>query len=86
MCRNSASHLANVAGPGEYDVGKNFEKLKFKVTLATGIAEDICKKVNLGYRNPNTLKKSDFEGKEKLWIEDGGKYLYELRNDQMTVT
>lgn len=79
FCRNSAAHLTNVSGPGEYNKSRNFEKLQFKVTLATGIPEDICKKVNLGYLDPNTLKKSDFEGKEKLWIEDGGKYLYEFQ-------
>ncbi|MBM3710670.1 MAG: hypothetical protein FJW61_09650 [Actinobacteria bacterium] len=79
FCRNSAAHLINVSGPGEYNSVKNIERRKFRVTLATGIPEDICEKVNLGYRNPDTLKKSDFAGKEKIWIEDGGKYLYELK-------
>ncbi|MBM3713781.1 MAG: DUF2088 domain-containing protein [Actinobacteria bacterium] len=85
FCKNSAAHLMNVAGPGKYDPSIDCEKLKFKITLATAITEELCKKVNLNYRNPDTLKKIDFQSSGKLWIEDGGKYLYELNTKKAEV-
>jgi len=78
ISRNSASHLINAAGPGVFDPKTGKEELDFKLTLATGIPEEVCKSVGLNYRNPRTIKKSDFCGSGKLWIEEGGKYLYKL--------
>jgi len=79
-CKNVAAHVINVAGPGIFNPSTGKEKLHFKVTLATSIPEKVCKKVGLGYREPATIKKSDFTGSGKLWIEEGGKYLYDLKN------
>lgn len=79
-CKNSAAHLMNVIGPGVYNVKKNKEKLYFKLTLSTSIPKDVCKAVCLGYRDPKTIRKEDFMEQGKLWIEDGGKYLYDLIN------
>jgi lactate racemase len=79
ISRNAASHLINVCGPGIFDPETRKEDLAFKVTLATSIPEDKCKKVGLGYRNPSTIIKNDFNSPGKLWIEEGGKYLYELK-------
>ncbi|MGM0365549.1 MAG: lactate racemase domain-containing protein [Actinomycetota bacterium] len=78
ISRNSASHLINAAGPGTFDPKTEKEELKFKLTLASGIPEEICKSVGLNYRDPGTIKRSDFLGPGKLWIEEGGKYLYML--------
>jgi lactate racemase len=78
ISRNSAAHLINAAGSGFFDPKTVKEEMNFKLTLATGIPEEVCKSVNLGYRNPETIRKSDFLGSGKLWIEEGGKYLYEL--------
>lgn len=82
ISRNSASHLINTAGPGIFDTKTGREKLNFKITLATGIPEETCKLVGLNYRNPGTIKRSDFSGPGKLWIEEGGKYLYMLRKNR----
>ena len=79
ISRNVAAHVINVAGPGVFDKKTNKEKLNFKVTLATGIPEEVCKSVGLGYRNPETIKKKDYSGSGKLWIDEGGKYLYDLK-------
>lgn len=78
ICRNSASHLINAAGSGIINPKTGKEELNFKLTLATGIPEEVCKSVGLNYRDPKTIKKSDFLGPGKLWIEEGGKYLYML--------
>lgn len=73
--KNIAAHIINVRGPGSFDVNSGKEEFNFKVTLATGISKDICESVGLGYRNPDLIRKEDFIGPGKLWIENGGKYL-----------
>lgn len=77
--RNVAAHVINVRGPAIYDPETGKEEFAFKVTLATAIPKEVCESVNLGYRDPSSLKKEDFEGPGKLWIEHGGKYLYDLK-------
>jgi len=83
-CKNAAAHVINVAGSGTFDPLTKEEKLSFKVTLATGIPKEICESVGLGYRDPATIKRSDFTGLGKLWIEEGGKYLYDLKKIERT--
>ncbi len=78
ISRNSASHLINAAGPGTFDPKTKKEELSFKLTLATGIPGEVCKSVGLNYRDHKTIKKSDFLSPGRLWIEEGGKYLYML--------
>jgi len=78
ISRNSASHLINAAGPGTFDPKTKKEEPNFKLTLATGIPEEVCKSVGLNYRDPKTIKKSDFLSPGRLWIKEGGKYLYML--------
>ena len=80
--RNSAAHLINVAGPGVFDKKRNTEKLKLKITLATAIPEKVCRALGLGYRDPASIKKEDFIDPGKLWIEEGGKYLYDLKKNK----
>ena len=85
LSRNSAAHLINVAGPGIFDKKRNTEKLKLKITLATAIPEKVCKALGLGYRDPASIKKEDFKGPGKLWIEEGGKYLYDLKKNKIVI-
>ncbi len=73
--KNIAAHVINVRGAGNFDINSGKEEFKFKVTLATGISKDICESVGLGYRNPDSIHRKDFNGPEKLWIQNGGKYL-----------
>ena len=79
--RNVAAHVINVRGPGTYDPATGKEEFAFKVTLATGIPKELCEGVGLGYRDPNSLQEEDFTGQGKLWIENGGKYLYDIKSD-----
>jgi len=78
ISRNAAAHLINVSGPGIYDHATESESLHFKVTLATAIPEETCRRIGLSYRDPSAIKESDFKGPGKLWIDEGGKYLYDL--------
>ena len=77
--KNIAAHVINVRGIGRYDINSGKEDFDFKVTLATGISEDVCQSVGLGYRNPDSICQEDFIGPGKIWIENGGKYLYKIK-------
>jgi nickel-dependent lactate racemase len=77
--KNIAAHVINVRGAGSFDVNSGKEKFDFKVTLATGISKEICESVGLGYRNPDSIRQENFVEPGKLWIENGGKYLYKIK-------
>ncbi|MBA7571188.1 hypothetical protein ES708_12946 [subsurface metagenome] len=77
--KNIAAHVINVRGTGSFDVDSGKEKFDFKVTLATGISKDTCESVGLGYRNPDLIRQENFVEPGKLWIENGGKYLYKIK-------
>lgn len=77
--RNVASHVINVSGPGSYDPNTGKEEFLFRVILATKISKEECEAVNLGYIDPEKLRREDFEDEESLWIEPGGRYLYDLK-------
>jgi len=77
--KNIAAHVINVRGSGSYNIATGEEEFDFKVTLATGISKDICESVGLGYRNPDSIRKEGFVETGKLWIQNGGKYLYKIK-------
>jgi nickel-dependent lactate racemase len=77
--RNIAAHVINVRGAGKYNTKTGKEKFDFKVTLATGIPKEVCQSVGLGYRDPNSIRQKDFTGSGKLWIQNGGKYLFKIK-------
>jgi len=77
--KNIAAHVINVRGAGSFDVNSGKEEFDFKVTLATGISKEICESLGLGYRNPDSIHRENFVEPGKLWIENGGKYLYKIK-------
>jgi len=78
--RNIASHVINVRGKGKYDEVTGKEEFALRVTLATGISKETCDSVGLDYRDPKSIHQEDFIGPGKLWIQNGGKYLYKLKD------
>lgn len=75
------AHSTHVRGIGTFENG--VEKPRIRVTLATGIPESICREINLGYRDPATIRPSDYEGREEegiLLVPHAGEQLYKLRN------
>ncbi|MFA6134775.1 MAG: lactate racemase domain-containing protein [Phycisphaerae bacterium] len=75
------AHSTHVRGIGTYENG--VEKGRIQVTLATGIPEATCRKINLGYRDPASINIADWEGKEaegRLYVPKAGEMLYKLRN------
>jgi len=76
------AHSTHVRGLGEFENG--VERPRIKVTLATGIAEKICREVNLGYMDPDSIKVEEWENREDegiLYVPKAGEMLYRLKND-----
>jgi nickel-dependent lactate racemase len=74
------AHSSHVYGIGTYENG--VEKPRVRVTLATGIPEDICRKINLGYRDPASINPEDFADREDegiLLVRKAGEMLYHLK-------
>src|SRR5207249_11034071 len=44
------------------------EKCRARVTLATGIPREMCGRINLGYRDPASIRIEDFADREKEGI------------------
>ena len=71
------AHSTHVKGFGTYEHG--VEKPRADVILATGIPEALCRKINLGYLDPASVRISDYEGREPegiLCIPKAGEMLY----------
>jgi nickel-dependent lactate racemase len=74
------AHSTHVRGIGTFENG--IENCRAKVTLATQIPEAVCKKINLGYRDPKTIRVEDFANREDegvLLVPKAGEMLYHLR-------
>ncbi len=75
------AHSTHVRGIGTYEDG--IERPRIKVTLATGIPQDVCRKINLGYRDPDTINPEDWRDREDeglLLVPKAGETLYRLKN------
>jgi nickel-dependent lactate racemase len=75
------AHSTHVRGVGSFENG--VEKPRIQVTLATGIPEDICRKINLGYLAPATIRVEDYENREDegiLYVPRAGEMLYKLED------
>src|ERR1051325_5925066 len=75
------AHSTHVRGIGTMDNGT--ENCRVQVTLATGIPPEKCRKINLGYRDPKTIRVEDFANREDegvLLVPKAGEMLYRLKN------
>lgn len=74
------AHSTHVRGIGTCVDGN--EKPRVDVILATGISEERCKQVNLGYMNPADVHVEDYMNKEEegiLYVPKAGEMLYRLK-------
>jgi nickel-dependent lactate racemase len=75
------AHSTHVRGIGVYADG--VENCRVRVTLATGIDEATCARINLGYRAPSSIRPEDFAGREDdgvLLVPKAGEMLFQLRH------
>jgi nickel-dependent lactate racemase len=76
------AHSTHVKGIGTYQDGQ--ERPRASVVLATGIPEAVCRKINLGYRDPATIDQAAWKDREDegfLLALNAGEILYRLRRD-----
>ena len=74
------AHSTHVKGAGTFENG--VEKPRINVVLATGISEEMCRKINLGYRDPATINVEEFKNREDesiLYVAKAGEMLYRLK-------
>lgn len=76
------AHSTHVKGLGTYDSATGVETPRIQVTLATGIPEERCRRINLGYLDPNSIKLEEWAGRESegiAVIPRAGEKLYRLK-------
>lgn len=74
------AHSTNVRGIGAYEDG--VERPRAQVTLATGIPEEVCKQISLGYRDPASIDVPQWRNREDegiLVVDNAGQTLYRLK-------
>ena len=75
------AHSTHVHGLGTFENG--VETRRARVTLATQIPEARCRAVNLGYRDPASIRLEDYAGREAegvLLVPKAGEMLYRLKD------
>jgi nickel-dependent lactate racemase len=76
------AHSTHVKGIGTFADG--VERPRIDVVLATGIPQNTCRRINLGYRDPATIDQDSWKGREdegRLYVPRAGETLYRLRHD-----
>jgi hypothetical protein len=77
------AHSTHVKGAGAYDATSRVEEPRIRVTLATGIPEERCRRVNLGYLDPREIDRSEWEDREAegvLVVRNAGEVLYRAKD------
>jgi nickel-dependent lactate racemase len=73
------AHSTHVKGMGTYDAATGVETPRITVTLATGIPEDRCRRINLGYAAFDEIHPEEWENREDegiLLVRHAGEILY----------
>ena len=80
--RGVLAHSTHLRGQGTYDAATGVETPRIRVTLATGISEERCRAMNLGYLDPKTINLDDWRDREREGIKlirRAGEALYRVR-------
>jgi len=73
------AHSTHLRGVGTYKNG--VERSRIRVTLATGIPEERCRRINLGYLDPTTVDIDGWANRENegiLLVCKAGEMLYRI--------
>jgi nickel-dependent lactate racemase len=76
------AHSTHVKGMGTYDPATGVETPRIKVTLATGIPEERCRRINLNYLDPASINMDEWVGREDegiLVVPRAGEMLYRVK-------
>ena len=75
------AHSTHVKGLGTYDAAARVETPRIRVTLATGIPEERCRRINLGYLDPADVRLDEWRGREHeglLLVPRAGEMLFRV--------
>ena len=78
--RGVVAHSTHVRGAGTFENGS--EQCRVQVTLASQVPPEVCERINLGYRDPETIDLEDFANREDegiLLVRKAGEQLYRLK-------
>jgi nickel-dependent lactate racemase len=78
------AHSTHLRGIGEYDAQTGVESPRIDVTLATRIPEKRCRRVNLGYLDPDSVNPDEWKGREDdgvLLVPKAGEMLYRVKSN-----
>ncbi|MCL4297508.1 MAG: DUF2088 domain-containing protein [Anaerolineae bacterium] len=78
------AHSTHLRGIGEYDAASGIESPRINVTLATRIPEKRCRKLCLGYLDPDSINLEEWRGREAegvLLVPKAGELLYRLKQN-----
>ena len=78
------AHSTHVKGMGTYDAETGEEHSRILVTLATGIPEETCRQINLGYKDPESIKVAEWEGRRDegiLLVKHAGERLFRVKSN-----
>jgi len=81
------AHSTHVKGLGTYDAATGVETSRIQVSLATRIPEERCRRINLGYIDPATIKIDEWRNREAegvLLVPRAGETLYRLKQKGAT--
>jgi nickel-dependent lactate racemase len=77
------AHSTHVKGLGSYDAKTGIESPRIEVTLATGIPEERCRRVNLNYLDHSSIDFDEWRFRESdgvVLIPRAGEVLYRLKS------
>lgn len=75
------AHSTHVRGLGTFENG--VERCRAQVTLASAIPEAVCRQINLGYRDPASIRPEDYADREEegvLLVPKAGEMLFHLKH------
>jgi nickel-dependent lactate racemase len=73
------AHSTHVKGQGSYDAATGIETPRIRVTLATAIPQDRCRRINLGYLDPAHVNLEQWNSREDwLVVPRAGEMLYRV--------
>ncbi len=75
------AHSTHVRGTGTFENG--IERPRVQVTVASQIPREVCERINLGYRDPDSIDVESFADREDegvLLVRKAGEHLYRLQD------
>ena len=76
------AHSTHLRGMGSYDAATGIETPRINVTLATRISAERCRRLNVGWLDPDSINLDEWRGREAegiLLVPKAGEMLYRLK-------